>query len=366
MTLPPVVEALALREWALAVVRGGSPSVPRASEQAWRLFGWAERCALPLRQRLRHVPEPLKETLDLELQRVLSLQSLLHRVDRILGTFGAIGIPLKGSVPLLRGGEPLDVVDLDLLVSPELVSPLAKALEDEGLNAGRDAAIDLPVGAPGGHERAVRGSDGILQVELHVAIPLLADRDPFEGTRATCYDHLRVLAPDLHLWHVLTHGMLHHPERRGAIRELLLLRDALSACTPDERASALRMVASHPLQERLAAVLDAATADSEDPFAAEAALRLTLGTRYRDTFAQRRIRWLSTAAYALLAGRGEYGRLWWGGAVSAWGEGEGSSVRSFDALRPARFAWRGALLALATPPAWSAARTARHLSAAHR
>jgi hypothetical protein len=362
-------EALALRAWAMQRLAGGDAPPPAASAEAWRLFCAVERCALALCARLSpgEAPPPLREAFDLEIQRVLSLRALLRSVDRALAVAGATGIALKGAVPALAGGEPLDVLDLDLLVAPEAMDAITAALEAEGLGVGRDTAPSVPTHAPGGHERAARTGEGTVHVELHVVIPLLPEAvDPLRGSRPSPHPRVRMLAPAVHLWHVLMHGAVQHPERRGMLREMLLLRDAGARCTAEERAEVVAMLAGHPLAGPLGRALDAAADPARwaEPFAAEAALRYALAVRYAHLLGERVGRWLSAAAYALLMGRGEYRRLWYGAPRSAWGAGATpGGPGAVDLLRPARFLWRGALLAAVTPFAVEAVRASRRLRA---
>lgn len=306
---------------------------------------------MPLRARVGSVAAGLEPCFALEIQRILSAEALLRGAGLVLAGLGAAGVALKGAVPLLAGGERLDLADVDLMVPPELVAPLASGLEQGGYRLGKDAAV--PVAAPGGWERAVRAAQGSVQAELHVGVPFTGpDADPAAGARPTRLPGILVPAAAEHLWHVLVHGTLHHPDRRGVLRELLLLREAATACTPLERAEVRRRASAHPDAGLLSRGLDGAEAlgaGGPDRFAAEAALRYVMAERHASL--PRRLRpWLWRAAFALLAGGGEYRRLWFGGPASAGGQG---------ALR---LAWRGAQLAAVTPFARSAVRAARRLA----
>lgn len=356
-------EALALRGWALRVLAGEEAGAPPAADaEGWRLFLRAERCAAPLRARVGAGHPRVEEGFELEVQRVLSARAMLRHLDRALATLGTRGIALKGAAPLLLEGEAVDLLDLDLLVDEATVRPLAAALEEAGFDVGRDADQALPADAPGGWERAARVADGSVPVELHVTVPFLPDGvDVRARVRHTSLANVDLPAAPAHLWHVLVHGAAHHPERRGQLRDVLLLRGALDACTAAEADAVRARLERDPRAGVLRRVLRfAASLDGDDLFAAEAMLRYTLLGAHLPGMGDRRAGWLSAAAFALLAGDGEYRRLWFGGGRGAWGAGARSAVPGLDLpVRLARFLWRGAHLAGVTPRAFAAARAAR-------
>lgn len=306
---------------------------------------------MPLRARVQAPAPGMERGFALEIQRVLSAQALLREAGRVQHAGGGSAVALKGAVPLLAGRERLDLADVDLLVAQEWVAPLADGLERAGYRVGKDAAV--PPDAPGGWERAVRAAEGSIQAELHVAAPFVGPgADPAAGARPTPIPGIRVPAPAEHLWHVLVHGTLHHPDRRGVLRELLLLSDAMGASTPGELDEVRRRAAAHPAGGVMARALDAAgslPSGAPDRFAAEAALRYLMAGRHARLPRRLRPR-LWHAAFALLEGGGEYRRLWFGSAASAGGQGL------------LRLAWRGAPLAALTPLAASAVRAARRLA----
>jgi hypothetical protein len=364
-----ISQALALRAWAIQVFASTPGPPPSANVEAWQLFLRAERCAVPLRARLGAFPagSPLEARFDAEIQHVLSARAMLHRVERALGAVGARGVALKGAVPLLGGGEPLDLRDLDVLIAPASVAAVGEALAADGLDVSHDLADNVPVNAPGGWERAVRGSAGTIQVELHIALPYVqAEIDPEGVPPAPGFRHVAALPAEIHLRHVLIHGVEHHPLRRGMLRELLLLAQAVEGCTPEARAAVRHWAAAQPTGALLLRAMDAATGlahGEPDRFAAEAALRYQL-LDPRSRRGERVHSWLSFASFALLAGGREYRRLWWGTAWSPWGAGVTHSLAGIrDPLKPLRFGWRGAQLLAVTPGAWAAARGARPAAA---
>jgi len=170
---------------------------------------------------------------------------------------------------------------------------------------------------------------------------------------------------------VLTHGTLHHPERRGALRDLLVAASAVTWCSPAELDQVERRAAAHRSAGVLLRMLSmarelAAGGPVRDRFARESATAYLL---YAWT-ARRHPKLplllaLGRTAHALASGPTEYRRLWAGSHVSAFSRGY-AGHRSIDRLLPGlgylgRSLWRAAhLAAAAVPGAWMA-RTARTL-----
>jgi len=368
-------EALELRRWALRLLAGGGGEPPAASARSWEALVRGERCALPLRSRRRALPEEARAVLErcatAELQRFLSVQAQTRLLGTLLRERGWPGVVLKGAAHAAEGGEPLDVADVDVLLPREHAVEFAALLEARGGHRalGTDAA-----GASGtGWQLATRLAEGGVQVEVHFDVPFLAgEGDPWEATLPTPVRGVLRLSPANHLWHVLVHGVVHHVERRGSLRELLLLLSARAACSAHDLREVERRAAAHraarPLRATLG-MLEALTAgtDPGDPFCAVAAARYGL-------FAGAGKRWgagrfgmaAASSAFALAEGDGAYRGLWMGSPASALaGPGFRGSTRWDRFALPAwgaRVAWRTAHLALATLPAWLAARSARRLA----
>ncbi|HEU4451765.1 MAG TPA: hypothetical protein VFR81_01860, partial [Longimicrobium sp.] len=134
------IAALRLRAWAIRVLASPAASVPpREPAEAWRLFLLAERCALPLQNRLEaaavrpdgEAAAVLRERSTVELQRVLSARAELRRVAVLLRERGWPGLVLKGAASALLG-EPVDLADVDVLVKTEHAEGLAEALGGAG------------------------------------------------------------------------------------------------------------------------------------------------------------------------------------------------------------------------------------------
>jgi hypothetical protein len=208
-------------------------------------------------------------------------------------------------------------------------------------------------------------------VEVHFGIPFLAgEGDPWEAALPTPVRGVLRLSPANHLWHVLVHGVVHHVERRGSLRELLLLQSARAACGAGDLREVERRATAHPAARPLRATLAmvealAAGADPGDPFRAVAAVRYALGAG-KGWGPGRLGMAAASSAFALAEGGGAYRMLWVGSPASALvGPGFHGSTRWDRFALPAwgaRVAWRTAHLALALPPAWRAARAARRLA----
>lgn len=276
-------EALALRAWALSLLQGGSPGdAPPASDDGWRAFLVTERCALALSARLGAAAlrapalAPLAAQARVEAKRVLSARAQLARIGAAAAERGwRVGV-LKGGVPLLRGGNGPDLMDLDVWASAADAAALARLLDAEGyLEVERDAA----------HRLGVRARPDAIQVEIHTAVPGLAGGDPWR--HAGRVGRLWALSPADHLWHLLLHSTEQHPDRRGRIRELLVLGDALAAASAEDLAAVERRIEGRAYPPLLHAQLSLASrllhrrGAGVDPFALTAATGYLLAELHR-------------------------------------------------------------------------------------
>ncbi len=364
-----MAQALRLRRWALDVAAGvaaGPP--PAASAAAWRCLLAAERCAAPLRNRLaaRGIPLPadaaaaLDERATRELKRFLSVSAQLRLAGTLLRELGMVGVALKGGAAAADGGEPLDVVDLDLLVPAERAAEFAAALERRGGH--RPLKADPDGTATGKWEMAGRVAPGGVLVEVHFGVPHLGPGvDPWARVRPSAVAGVHRLGAADHLWHLLVHSTVHHVERRGQLRELLLLADALRGASADDERTVEARAAAHRAGDAMAASLGMARALVQgsappDPFAGVAAARYALAAWPRPALPAPTARAFGAAAVALAAGGGEYARLWRGADHSAVAPLAFRGARVLDRAAPSaawllRTAWRSAHLAAATLPA---------------
>jgi hypothetical protein len=261
-------DALRLRAWALRLLGGAPGDAPRVDAEAWRVFLRVEACAVPVRNALRTAgvrasggEAQLDRLAMAESQRLLSARAQVGWIDRAAAREGWRIAVLKGGVALATP-RPLDVLDLDLLVSPPHASALLAALQEAGYTAhGRDRLAP----GPRDHHYAPRFVPGSVPVEVHFRIgemegepDLLADAVPLEGAGA-----LLRLAPTDHLRHLLLHTVAHHPHRRGRVRDLLLIASAVRELGEAGVATVRASLAAHPFAGELDATLDAARALAE-------------------------------------------------------------------------------------------------------
>ena len=261
--------ALSLRAPTLALLAGR----PLAHEErdalgagaaAWRLFLAAECCALPLARALRRAgawnalaPEARAAAAAAEareLQRVLAARVGLAELDGVCAALGISPVVLKGGATV-ADGTPLDLGDLDLLVTGPAGDALAAVLGARGYE-----------GAPEGDALT---RPGCLPVELHDAVAYAGVDHaavaagtagaPPTAPLANCRALRRLVgAPAVLL--LLRHGVLHHPFRRGHLRDLVVIADALGRCAPGEVDAVARACDADPAAPALADTLALARA----------------------------------------------------------------------------------------------------------
>jgi len=288
-----VISALRLRRWALPLL--SLPPEPAAADQwraappagaeAWRLFLTAERCTLPLDRRLPLTGDPLppaalavlRQGARAESIRVLGVQSQLGRLGAMAAEHGWLLVVLKSGASLAQGWEPLDLVDLDVLVPAEATSAVQATLLGAGY---RKVSSDTDQHLGGFLWEATAN------VEVHFALRALAGYPGAveRSLPAPADGRLRVLEPVDHAWHVLHHGVRAHPERRGSLRDLMLLACSIRGLGPAQldalRARALGDSALAAVYERMLeqGIRMARGEPGADHFAVESACRL-MGVR---------------------------------------------------------------------------------------
>lgn len=230
-TPAPVAGALDLRAWALSVLGSpGSPTPPpEVPAGSWPRFLRAEQCALALAARAGKAvggegAGVLSAQVWTDTRVVLGARAQLRRVSALAAGAGLRVVVLKGGVPLLRGGDGPRMMDVDLLASPADAAALAARL---------DAAGHRAVGSAASHRLAVRATGEDLPLEIHTSVPGLS-RDVWARVRAVPGFALWVLHPADHLLFLLQHSAVQHADRRGRLRDLLLIAEALAHCAPGE------------------------------------------------------------------------------------------------------------------------------------
>jgi len=232
-----VVDVLAARMWMLGALSSDVVAAPPAlAETAWREGLRRERCAAPLKARVRgrgdwdalpvELVTVLEEHAARELQRILMARAQLLEIDRLAAAHGLDVIVLKGGVAALADARAVDLIDVDVLAVQAEARTLAGLLDQAGY-AGEGFSSTQHL-----HGRA-RG--GQLEVEVHQQLDVgdcswsatVWERAvPIAGT-----SRLRQLAPEDHLWHLLYHVGVQHPDRRGAVRDTLLTSYAIADCS---------------------------------------------------------------------------------------------------------------------------------------
>jgi hypothetical protein len=308
-TPPPVLDALRLRVWALAALSSSAPAPPPpdASQAGWSLFLRGEQCALALSARGAGGDEtPAGQMVQsfavTESRTVLLARARMRRLEALARAQGLRILVLKGGVPLLHGAGGPRLLDVDVLCSPADAAAVAAELDRAGYQV---------YGSPAAHRLAVRAADNDIPVEIHTSVPGLSG-PVWERARPVPGSPLLVLHPADHLLHLVLHSVVQHADRRGRLRELLLMADAIERCTPGELAQVHAAAAREPEAAALAAQLEMAMAlvrrdgPPADAFQLTAAGTYVMGaalSRWKLSGSLREFAWLAgTAAVARRSG----------------------------------------------------------------
>jgi hypothetical protein len=223
-----VQEALRLRRWLL---QGAALPEPEVSPAGWELFLRVERCAAWLRNRVtlgEAATEVLEQRAMVEWQRILSARASMARIGAWALAEGRSLAVLKGGVSVIRG-QPTDLMDFDVLGRADDAAALVAFLDAHGFH---------PASAAGAVQLELRMGPGMLPVEVHTELAgLIGEPEAWRGWLTAPIAGLQMLQPEFHLWYVLHHCTLQHTERRGRIRDLLVISEAMAACSPAEIAS---------------------------------------------------------------------------------------------------------------------------------
>jgi len=311
------------------------------------------------------VPDQIEHAATRELQRVLSARGQLQRIARLVLADGIPAVVLKGGVAALASPAPVDLTDVDVLVRALQAERLATLLDGEGFSG---------TGPAGTAHLAQRVAPNAVQIEVHFALndfefdeTIWGRIRPLDGVPGLW----RLCAAD-HLWHLLVHTVVTHPYRRGALRDVLLITEAIGDCDAAALGTVERRVSAHPLSQQLGDLLAMARElrdglPVEDRFRREAAanyvLRGPLGLRYSRF-------WMTaflTALFAQLGGATDR-RLEWATAwqrppfPSPWGLAARLEHRWPALGRWCRTATRVARLVAARAAAWPVAAVVRYVS----
>ncbi len=264
-----VVGALNLRRWALAVLAGRrADPVFGGDDTSFRLFFEAERCAVQLTRRFHDedvgitVPGEIQSRVaaqtERETARIRSARTQLAVVAQIVLQHGWRVAVLKGAVVAMSDQSAVDLVDIDLLAAPEDAARLAEQLSLQEYR---------PVGHSSPRHLTGSAKDDGIPIEIHTTLArdgaslpsAFWDRVvPLETVPG-----LYRLRPKDHLWHLLEHVAIDHPERRGFVRELMLISSAIAECTENDVAMVRRLIEKHALRTRLRELFSTARAFGE-------------------------------------------------------------------------------------------------------
>jgi hypothetical protein len=259
-----VREALLLRRWALGVLfHSADPAATRelagCTGKAWKLMLDVELCALPLLSALKadigEIPEEglrvLRAQASLEIRSALSARQQCAEIGRMAKARGWSLVALKGVCPPLKGSGSVGLADVDLLCSSEGLDEVRAALLGMGYREDGKAAA---------HHVPSLVKDGGLPLELHFAIPgVTPPYDVWSGVeRDPGGSGLFFLRPVDQVWHLLVECVVHHPHRRGRLRDLWLLAAAAGECSEGDLREVEARIASNPYAEPLRALLEMA------------------------------------------------------------------------------------------------------------
>ncbi len=260
----PVREALLLRHWALGVLfHSTDPAATRevagCSGEAWKLMLDGELCALPLLSALKSDTRELSEEAlgvlrakaSIEIRSAMSARQQCAEIGRMAKARGWSLVALKGVCPPLKGLGSVGLADVDLLCSSECLDEVRAALIGGGYReSGKASAHHVP--------SLVK--DGALPLELHFAIPGVTP--PYDVWSALERDPggsgLSFLGAADQVWHLLVECVVHHPHRRGRLRDLWLLAVAVGECSEGDLREVEARIASNPYAEPLRALLEMA------------------------------------------------------------------------------------------------------------
>jgi hypothetical protein len=246
-----VQHALSLRTAMLGLLADCEPTVAereamrRAPEDAWRLLLASECCALPVGARLRErailpsLPAATQRRIAAaelsELQRVLAARSTLEALDGACATLGIAPIVLKGgAIAAERRKAPLDLGDVDVLLDEREAATLWAQLRLLGWRReSRGSMPETPVRVDANHFEALLPPGEGLALEVHTQLDYQqnADGDAAPQTRSLeGRQALRRLVGQSAFLTALRHSVVKHPHRRGHLRDLAMLSDALGEC----------------------------------------------------------------------------------------------------------------------------------------
>ncbi|NNG16190.1 MAG: hypothetical protein HKM89_06875, partial [Gemmatimonadales bacterium] len=278
------------------------------------------RCAVTLERlittsgRLQSLPTEVQQVLRqralIELRRVLSARSQLRQIGSLAREREMRPIVLKGGWYVLHEDGALDLNDIDVLLPDDHARAFAAVLDE----LGHKTTFSNP------RHLSARVAPQKLPVEIHLSLETGGGspaKSLWRGiVSVPSAPGLWRLSPGDHLWHVLHHATVDHPNRRGRLRDLVLIASAVGECSQNELESVRTMVDRHgyasPLQEVFTMAIDMSTGRAPRDRCWRVALShyLVRGLTQRLRVSPARSRDLAEATVAAVLGRRERRALW--------------------------------------------------------
>jgi len=253
-----VRETLALRDAVLGVFAapagvplddGDVARLRAAPVESWRLLLKAECCALPLAARLRasgvitSLPAPsqgaITEAQLAETQRVMAARSQLRELDVVASALRIEVVVLKGgAIAADASKQPIDLGDVDLLLTPDAAARMWRRLLEDGwrMKSADGIAATDEVALEFNHFNPLLPPRDGIPVELHQRVQYGRATAHAIATRPLAgYQALHRAIGESSVVLALEHSVIHHPHRRGHLRDLVLIADAIAECTPEIR-----------------------------------------------------------------------------------------------------------------------------------
>ena len=229
-----------------------------ARPESWRLLLASECCALAVGARMRErrlladlatdVHVEIEHAEMRELQRVLAARTTLATLDQLAVDLGVTLIVFKGGVSVADASrEKVDMGDVDVVIAEEHASRIWNALTEVGWRPRFQTTISLaemidsdrfvPLDPPGAG----------LPVDFHTRIGYSSEKSPDRATRPLPgFRALHASRGARAFLTLLRHTVIHHPHRRGHLRDLVFLADELGALPALERDAIAAGIAGDP------------------------------------------------------------------------------------------------------------------------
>jgi len=237
-----------------------------ASPDAWEIVLACECCVLPLAARLR--AGALQGTLSrevhgriaaaelVETQRVLAARAILDELDEVGAELGIDIVILKGGAHAGEPGtQPLDLADVDAMIDDHAADALWNRLAARGWRLQTGAR--MPAAAQrldSNHFVPIIPAADSLFLELHTraeygsqSFASIAGRSRLLRGRRS----LHRLVGDAAFVMMLEHCVVKHPPRRGHVRDIILLANALAESGESHRAIEVTLAAGPMAPELL-------------------------------------------------------------------------------------------------------------------